>query len=231
MILTGSIWSHTIELGCKNSDIEINHKISKWWPNPTVWLTINSSTQKLGLEASQMVPLGQLPTTSEGIVAPKQNANVVREVQANTWLALHTPQLEVSPQLAGNVLRWKHIVGRYVQTMPSGQLNNCLVFGMPSKWTNSRKVHDFQEYIEKLQKKTYHRSTYNMRSRSHRLHGCPGTHCKLQVLVYIEFHWWETQLTGTTKKKEKKNLRFIVWFGKAFKREVLRDLHINWGIG
>lgn len=47
-------------------------------------LTVRSLTQKFGLEASHWVPMGQEPVTSDGIVAPKQNANVVREVHANT---------------------------------------------------------------------------------------------------------------------------------------------------
>lgn len=96
-------------------------------------ITSSSSTQKYGLEESHVVPTGQVPTVSEGIGAPKQNAKVVREVQANTWLELQMPQLEVSPQLAGSKLRWKQIFGRFVQTMPSGQVNNCSVFGTFSK--------------------------------------------------------------------------------------------------
>ena len=46
--------------------------------------TINWSTQKSLLEASHIVPKGHEPTVSDGIVAPKQKAKVVREVQANT---------------------------------------------------------------------------------------------------------------------------------------------------
>lgn len=95
--------------------------------------TVNWSTQKSLLEASHIVPKGHEPTVSDGIVAPKQKAKVVREVQANTWFELHLPQLEVSPQLAGKVLRWKQILRKFVQTKPSGQVNNWALSGWVPK--------------------------------------------------------------------------------------------------
>ena len=91
--------------------------------------TCTSITHIFCVDASHSRPVGQLPVTSVGRVAPKQNANVLRLVQANTWFSLHNPQLDASPQLAEAPLLWKQILGKSEQMSPSAQWNIWSVMG------------------------------------------------------------------------------------------------------